>query len=409
MSTLSANLWLENGHCDDSGVCSDKNSPPRYTNSYEIGGKTEPMTALCAFCNKIISDRYILRIEPNIEFHINCLKCVECQRSLDENCSVFVRNGRTYCRDDYVRSFQRKCHRCDATLTPSDMVMRVRDSLYHQSCFSCFHCNQQLLPGTQFVVKDAGKIFCPNECFRASCSESDDFYVDPKPCKAEDDLRPPSFPSMNQHTDSLSSTSSTSSVNGCARKSSNSRKSRKDKPIQRVRTVLSEKQLQILKHMYQLNQRPDTSTKEKLVAETGLSQRVIRVWFQNKRCKDKKKQNAIREQQQHQEKEQALHGVRISGVGPIMATSPTTILDSNMMHPIEIQQYQQSANLWNNGTPTPPQDPMAYHQGNVMVNPSTYDLSSLEVAPSDYSHSFEPFNPQFLPNSSLSSSPACSD
>jgi hypothetical protein len=29
--------------------------------------------------------------------------------------------------------------------------------------------------------------------------------------------------------------------------------------------------------------------KEQLVEMTGLSPRVIRVWFQNKRCKDKKK------------------------------------------------------------------------------------------------------------------------
>ena len=33
--------------------------------------------------------------------------------------------------------------------------------------------------------------------------------------------------------------------------------------------------------------------KEQLVEMTGLSPRVIRVWFQNKRCKDKKKSMLI--------------------------------------------------------------------------------------------------------------------
>lgn len=33
--------------------------------------------------------------------------------------------------------------------------------------------------------------------------------------------------------------------------------------------------------------------KEQLVEMTGLSPRVIRVWFQNKRCKDKKKASII--------------------------------------------------------------------------------------------------------------------
>lgn len=48
-----------------------------------------------------------------------------------------------------------------------------------------------------------------------------------------------------------------------------------------MRTVLTEQQLKILKHMYTVNQRPDATTKETLVQQTGLSQRVIRVWFQS--------------------------------------------------------------------------------------------------------------------------------
>ena len=57
----------------------------------------------------------------------------------------------------------------------------------------------------------------------------------------------------------------------------------------RVRTVLTEKQLSLLKSCYQANHRPDALMKEQLVEMTGLSPRVVRVWFQNKRCKDKKK------------------------------------------------------------------------------------------------------------------------
>ncbi len=44
---------------------------------------------------------------------------------------------------------------------------------------------------------------------------------------------------------------------------------------------------------------PDALMKEQLVEMTGLSPRVVRVWFQNKRCKDKKKmqmkQSKVRE------------------------------------------------------------------------------------------------------------------
>lgn len=47
--------------------------------------------------------------------------------------------------------------------------------------------------------------------------------------------------------------------------------------------------------------------KEQLVEMTGLSPRVIRVWFQNKRCKDKKKQIAMKQLQQQQEKVKTAH------------------------------------------------------------------------------------------------------
>lgn len=69
----------------------------------------------------------------------------------------------------------------------------------------------------------------------------------------------------------------------------------------RVRTVLNEKQLHTLRTCYAANPRPDALMKEQLVEMTGLSPRVIRVWFQNKRCKDKKK-TILMKQQQMQEK-----------------------------------------------------------------------------------------------------------
>jgi len=44
--------------------------------------------------------------------------------------------------------------------------------------------------------------------------------------------------------------------------------------------------------------------KEQLTEMTGLSARVIRVWFQNKRCKDKKRSIALKQMQEQQVKHQ---------------------------------------------------------------------------------------------------------
>ena len=68
----------------------------------------------------------------------------------------------------------------------------------------------------------------------------------------------------------------------------------------RVRTVLNEKQLHTLRTCYNANPRPDALMKEQLVEMTGLSPRVIRVWFQNKRCKDKKRSLLMKQLQQQQ-------------------------------------------------------------------------------------------------------------
>lgn len=54
----------------------------------------------------------------------------------------------------------------------------------------------------------------------------------------------------------------------------------KETKTTRVRTVLNEKQLATLRQCYGMNPRPDALMKEQLVDLTGLSPRVIRVWFQ---------------------------------------------------------------------------------------------------------------------------------
>lgn len=80
------------------------------------------------------------------------------------------------------------------------------------------------------------------------------------------------------------------------------KKDKKDKmKTTRIRTVLNEKQLQMLRACYGANPRPDALLKEQLVEMTGLSPRVIRVWFQNKRCKDKKRQIAAKQMQLQQQ------------------------------------------------------------------------------------------------------------
>uniref|UniRef100_A0A8C4M8Y6 ISL LIM homeobox 2 n=1 Tax=Equus asinus asinus TaxID=83772 RepID=A0A8C4M8Y6_EQUAS len=116
--------------------------------------KKKPGTAMCVGCGSQIHDQFILRVSPDLEWHAACLKCAECSQYLDETCTCFVRDGKTYCKRDYVRLFGIKCAKCQVGFSSSDLVMRARDSVYHIECFRCSVCSRQLLPGDEFSLRE---------------------------------------------------------------------------------------------------------------------------------------------------------------------------------------------------------------------------------------------------------------
>ena len=66
-------------------------------------GSNNPQFSRCVGCGGAIHDQFILRVAPNLEWHAACLKCTECQMFLDETCTCFVRDGKTFCKEDYLR------------------------------------------------------------------------------------------------------------------------------------------------------------------------------------------------------------------------------------------------------------------------------------------------------------------
>ncbi|KAK8738577.1 hypothetical protein OTU49_003947, partial [Cherax quadricarinatus] len=118
--------------------------------------------SVCMGCGSVINDQYILRVAPDMEWHAACLKCAECHQFLDETCTCFVRDGKTYCKRDYVRLFGAKCDKCGGGFSRSDMVMRARSKIFHLDCFRCRSCGKQLLPGDEFALRD-DVLFCRHD------------------------------------------------------------------------------------------------------------------------------------------------------------------------------------------------------------------------------------------------------
>lgn len=53
----------------------------------------------------------------------------------------------------------KRCARCQAAISSSELVMRARDLVYHVPCFSCSVCNVPLSKGDQFGLRE-GAVFC---------------------------------------------------------------------------------------------------------------------------------------------------------------------------------------------------------------------------------------------------------
>uniref|UniRef100_A0A3B3ZVM5 Uncharacterized protein n=1 Tax=Periophthalmus magnuspinnatus TaxID=409849 RepID=A0A3B3ZVM5_9GOBI len=218
---------------------------------------------LCVGCGSQILDPYILRVSPDLEWHASCLRCAECGQYLDETCTCFVRDGRTFCRRDYARLFGIKCAKCNGRIRSDALVLRARGDVYHVECFRCSVCGRLPLPGDEVTVRGE-ELLCPEH-----------------EAPEEESLSP------GAHGHGANGPGAHGpGANGPGAHGPGANGPGKST---RVRTVLNEKQLHTLRTCYNANPRPDALMKEQLVEMTGLSPRVIRVWFQNKRCKDKKR------------------------------------------------------------------------------------------------------------------------
>lgn len=316
-------------------MTSSSPSPPTVSGSAADEGEQHPGT--CAGCGDRITDRYyLLAVEKR--FHVTCLVCVVCRLPLDSEVTCFAKDGDIYCKEDYYRRFVLKCcAHCRLSIGADELVMRVRDHIYHLSCFSCAVCGKQLTTGEQFALSDT-LIFCQPH-YESLLLHGDLVYRGggpPGPTDNHHHHQPPPprgpfqdsggggiplLPShplvegyFSQHSVAAAAASVVVGHGGSLQKG----RPRKRKSAmaeaehfvptlgsdmtnlshdeimlqhprqKRMRTSFKHHQLRIMKSYFALNHNPDSKDLKQLAQKTGLSKRVLQVWFQNARAKHRR-------------------------------------------------------------------------------------------------------------------------
>jgi hypothetical protein len=61
------------------------------------------------------------------------------------------------------RRFGPKCSGCNQGISPTDLVRRAKDKVFHLNCFTCCMCRKPISTGEQLYVVDENKFMCKQD------------------------------------------------------------------------------------------------------------------------------------------------------------------------------------------------------------------------------------------------------
>ncbi|XP_063081767.1 LIM/homeobox protein Lhx5 isoform X1 [Cavia porcellus] len=180
------------------------------------------------------------------------------------------------------RRFGTKCAGCAQGISPSDLVRKARSKVFHLNCFTCMVCNKQLSTGEELYVIDENKFVCKDD-YLSSSSLKEGSLNSVSSCtdrSLSPDLQDPLQDDPKETDNSTSSDKETANNENEEQNSGTKRRG--------PRTTIKAKQLETLKAAFAATPKPTRHIREQLAQETGLNMRVIQVWFQNRRSKERR-------------------------------------------------------------------------------------------------------------------------
>ncbi|XP_049548143.1 LIM/homeobox protein Lhx2-like [Anopheles darlingi] len=213
----------------------------------------------CAGCGSPIRDRYYLLVADRA-WHNQCLRCCKCLHNLEAELSCYSREGNIYCKDDYYRQVLTAASVPTSFYTPTYLLLlrgfNHRPSNSSNSSSRQRHNSKHSIRVLRRCVSiDLRMIITLT--FNARHLLHKDLSVNSLDLSTYDGSQSPG--------------SGGTLTPNCRTK--------------RMRTSFKHHQLRTMKSYFAINQNPDAKDLKQLAQKTGLSKRVLQVWFQNARAK----------------------------------------------------------------------------------------------------------------------------
>ncbi|XP_068427081.1 LIM/homeobox protein Lhx8-like isoform X2 [Clinocottus analis] len=249
-------VYVDTGSSGPDDIFEDSSSPSSFSSSSSASvrtvGSLQGKTP-CTSCGQDIEDRYLLQVN-NLSWHVRCLSCSVCNTLLGRHVSCYIKDKDVFCKLDYFR-YGTRCARCGRNIHSSDWVRRARGSTFHLACFSCTSCKRQLSTGEECGLLE-NRVFCRPH-YDLMMQNIIRVKVNEQPKEPEEEAEKEKSSAMTR-------------------------------PAKRARTSFTADQLQVMQTQFTKDNNPDAQTLQRLAERTGLSRRVIQVWFQNCRARQKK-------------------------------------------------------------------------------------------------------------------------
>ncbi|OAF70146.1 LIM homeobox protein 9 [Intoshia linei] len=297
----------------------------RHQSNVNVSFKSHPNTiniepeSYCTLCKSEIKDESFCKIDQQ-HWHNSCLKCKECEILLVDKCFSHKKN--LYCKTDYYKNFGKKCQKCTNFIKQEELVItaherdssnaKIYEALFHQNCFTCFVCLKQLQTGENYHFTLDSGLLCENDFQTLYEKKLENLKINTPPKNEDSEINEStvsSFSNCDDHKslDNINITkenkeqyvdnetendakSVSNSIDNDGQSINNFKSALKRRG---PRTTIKASQLEVLKCAFKNTPKPTRHIREQLALTTGLSMRVIQVWFQNRRSKERKlKQNS---------------------------------------------------------------------------------------------------------------------